>query len=228
MSFLGDSGMRLLLEGAYATYPHYNGYWRDGRAVALVREGGAGFEVIGVDLDGANQVVLLELDAADGAPWIDIALDAETMVVSWQNQLVVKELRVRGAGLALRDQPRRQVGRRRHKRTRRRPRSRLAGRRSPELDRCHRHRNRRTLPPRHHQPRIPPVPPSPLRNPRRPISRLQPHRTHPPRRQHHPPRRHHRPAPHLLTQGLRSAGGQPSVRVHPNRCRCTRNSGSCD
>jgi hypothetical protein len=89
--------MRLLVEGAYATYPHYNGYWRDGRAVALVREGGAGFEVIGVDLDGSNQVVLLELDAADGAPWIDIALDAETLVVSWQNQLVVKELRGSGA-----------------------------------------------------------------------------------------------------------------------------------
>src|SRR4051794_36088047 len=88
--------MRLLVDGAYATYPHCNGYWRDGRAVALVRESDRGDEVIGVGLDGANQVVLLELEGSGGASWIDIALESETLIVPWRNRLVLKELRDAG------------------------------------------------------------------------------------------------------------------------------------
>ncbi|MFD7154606.1 hypothetical protein ACFV9C_08415 [Kribbella sp. NPDC059898] len=88
--------MNILVEGAYATYPHYNGYWHGG--VALVRESGRGFEVVGVGLDGADPVVLLELEDAGTPPWIDIAVESETLIVPWQNRLVVKELR--GAGVA--------------------------------------------------------------------------------------------------------------------------------
>lgn len=100
---------RMLLEDTYATYPHSNGYYDDGRRVALGRADGTE-ELIGVRLDGdGGPEVLLPAEfiaseseqvvepwAVDlpqrSVPWFDIALNAQTLVCARGNALFQVEL----------------------------------------------------------------------------------------------------------------------------------------
>jgi len=100
---------RVLLEDTYATYPHSNGYYDEGRRVALGRADGTE-EIVGVrwDGDGSPEVLLsAEFLAAESdqvrepwsvdapqhsAPWFDIALQAQTLVCARGGALFQVEL----------------------------------------------------------------------------------------------------------------------------------------
>lgn len=100
---------RVLLEDTYATYPHSNGYYDEGRRVALGRADGTE-EIIGVRWDGeggpevllsaeffaseSDQVVepWTEDSPQRSVPWFDIALQAQTMVCARGGALFQVEL----------------------------------------------------------------------------------------------------------------------------------------
>ncbi|GAA5196420.1 hypothetical protein [Microbacterium jejuense] len=105
---------RLLLENAYATYPHANGYYGDGgRRVALGRAAGVD-EIVGVAWDaaapsGGEPEVLVPagfLVAASGhersawspeaptrsVPWFDVGLRSHTLVCAHGDALIAVEL----------------------------------------------------------------------------------------------------------------------------------------
>lgn len=100
---------RVLLEDSYATYPHSNGYYDEGRRVALGRADGAE-EIVGVSLDGAADLEVLlpaafiasesgrsaeawSVEAPQRAvPWFDVAIDAQTLVCAWGGVLFQVEL----------------------------------------------------------------------------------------------------------------------------------------
>lgn len=100
---------RMLLEDTYATYPHSNGFYDEGRRVALGRADG-NEEIIGVRLDGEGDPEVLlsaEFIASESGqavepwtvasphrsvPWFDIALDAQTLVCARGSALFQVEL----------------------------------------------------------------------------------------------------------------------------------------